>query len=295
MRGEPGIGKSRLLDLVQGEIADDGGDVMMARCTPDTRHSVLYPVIELIGLRLGFDGVPAKERVARIVKRMTELGLAPRETVPLLSSILSLEVDAEEWPAPDLSPGRVRQRTMDIIIQAIHALTRRNPVLLIVEDLHWADPSSLELLRQLIASGRKASMMALLTGRPEFQPAWAAETSVALIELDALDRAEAETFIRKVASDKPLPPTVVWQIRERAAGNPLFLEEVTRSVAESPVLVEREHSWELVGKLSSEAVPTSIEATAHGSYRSAWRCARALPARCNNWTRVLARIACGCL
>ena len=193
---------------------------------------------------------------------MTELGLAPKEAVPLLSSILSVPVDAAEWPAPDLSPVRARQRTMDIIIEAIHALARRSPVLLIVEDLHWADPSSLELLRQLIESGQRASMMALLTARSEFKPTWASNsTKVTLVELDALDPVEAETFIRKVASDKPLPLDVVWQIRERAAGNPLFLEEITRSVTELGALVEREHSWELVGKLSSEVVPTSMEAS----------------------------------
>jgi len=261
VRGEPGIGKSRLLDLARSEIADDGGDVMAARCTPDAADTALYPVIELLGLRLGFDSVPAEERVARVAERMTELELAPKEAVPLLSSILSLPVDNAEWPAPDLSPARARQRTMDIIIEAIHALTRRSPVVLIVEDLHWADPSSLELLRQLIAAGRKARMMALLTARPEFKPTWVAATNLTLVELDALDPAEAETVIRKVARDKPLPPALVWQIRERAAGNPLFLEEITRSVTESGALAEREHSWELVGKPSPEVVPTSMEAS----------------------------------
>ena len=150
---------------------------------------------------------------------------------------------------------------MDIVIEALHVLARRGPVLFIIEDLHWADSSSVELLRQLIASPHSASLMALLTARPEFMPTWAAATNVTEVELEALDPAESETFIRKVARGKPLPPDVVWQIRERAAGNPLFLEEITRSVTESGALVEREHAWELVGTLSSDVVPASMEAS----------------------------------
>jgi tetratricopeptide (TPR) repeat protein len=130
-------------------------------------------------------------------------------------------------------------------------------VLLIVEDLHWADPSTVELLRRLIASPQSANLMALFTARPEFKPTWAAATNVTEVELEPFDPRQAEAFIRKVARDKPLPPDVVWQIRARAAGNPLFLEEITRSGA----LVERERSWELIGTLSSEVVPASMEAS----------------------------------
>jgi len=260
--GEPGIGKSRLIEVAQGKIADDCTDVLMARCTPVTADTAFHPVIELIGLRLGFEGVPPEERVARIANRMTELGIAPEEAVPLLASVLSVPVDPAIWPAPDLSPARTRQRTMEIVIAALHALSGHRPVLLIVEDLHWADPSTIELLRQLIASPRSAKLMALLTARQEFKPTWAATTmNVTEIELPALDAAETEMFIRKVARDKPLPPDVVWQIRERAAGNPLFLEEITRSVTESGALVARENSWELVGTLSAGVVPASMEAS----------------------------------
>jgi class 3 adenylate cyclase/tetratricopeptide (TPR) repeat protein len=261
LRGEAGIGKSRLLDVVRREIADGRTDVLRARCTPVTQATALYPVIELIGLRLGFEGTPAEERVARIAKRMTELGIAPEDAVPLLSSVLSVPADPAVWPAPDLSPARARQRTMDILIEAIQALARRGPVLLIVEDLHWADPSTVDLLRQLMASPQRASLMALITARQGFKPTWAAAMNVTAIDLGGLDSTEAETFIRRVSSDKPLPPNVLWQILERAAGNPLYLEEITRSVTESGALIEQEHSWELVGTLSSGVVPASMEAS----------------------------------
>jgi class 3 adenylate cyclase len=261
VRGEPGIGKSRLVEVVRGELVDERTDVLVARCTPVAADTALYPMIELIGFRLGLEGASAEEGVARIANRMTELGIGSKEDVPLLASVLSVPVDPAKWPAPDLSPIRARQRTMDILVEAIHALGRRGPVLLVVEDLHWADPSSIELLHQIIASRQNASLMALLTARPEFTPSWAEATNVAQVELAALDPAESEMFIRKVARDKPPPPEVVWQIRERAGGNPLFLEEITRSVMESGALVEREHAWEIVGTVASEVVPASTEAS----------------------------------
>ena len=261
LRGEPGIGKSRLVELVRDEIARDRADLLFARCAPVTTDTALHPIVELIGSRVGFEGAAPDERAARLANRLTELGVDPAEALPLLASVLSIPVDPEIWPAPALSPQRARQRTMDILVAMVVALTRRGPVLLVVEDLHWADPSSVELLSQLIGSLRTPGLMALLTARPEFSPTWADAANVTTVELGSLDRAESEIFIRRVARDKPMPPELVWKVRERAAGNPLFLEEITRSILESGALVEREHAWELVGVLSSEVVPDSINAS----------------------------------
>ncbi len=261
LRGEPGIGKSRLLEVVRGDLADDRTDVLVARCTPFTTDSSLHPFVELIGSRVGIAGLSAEEQLTRITTRVAELELVAEEAVPLLASFLSVPVDPAVWPAPDLSPVRTRQRTLDIVIAGFHSLARRWPVLLVIEDVHWADHSTLDLLRQLIASSERGSLMVLLTSRPEFKPTWAAATNLMAIELEPLKQADAEIIIRKVAKDKLLPPKVVWQIQDRAAGNPLFLEEITRSVTESDALVEQEHSWELVGTLSADVVPVSMEAS----------------------------------
>ncbi|HXW85467.1 MAG TPA: AAA family ATPase, partial [Candidatus Binataceae bacterium] len=261
LRGEPGIGKSRLVEVVRNKIANERVDVLVANCTPVTADTAFHPLIELIGVRFGLEEGTAEERAQRLANRVMEGGIPPEEGVPLLASILSIPVDSEVWPAPDLSPQRARQRTMDILIAMTFALAQQGPAVFVIEDLHWADPSTVEFLRQLIASRQSGSLMALLTARPEFAPTWAEATNVTTVELGSLDPEESEAFIRKVARDKPLPPEVVWKIRERAAGNPLFLEEVTRSIMESSALVEREHAWELVGGLSPEVVPDSIDAS----------------------------------
>jgi len=261
LRGEPGIGKSRLIEVIRREIANDRVNALVARCTPVAADTAFFPFIELIGLRLGGEGATAEERVTRLANRMTELGLRPTAAVPLLASILSIPVDPSVWPPPALSPQRARQRTMDVLIAAFLALARRGPVLLIIEDLHWADPSSIELLGQLITSLKSPGLMALLTARPEFAPPWTDAANVTEVGLLALDPTESEVVIRKVAHEKPLPPEVMWKVRERAGGNPLFLEEITRSIMESGALVERERAWELVSALSSEVVPGSIDAS----------------------------------
>ncbi len=261
LRGEPGIGKSRLVEVVRADLADEHTDVVVGHCIPIATATALHPITELIKLRLGFESAPADKRVERIAKRVAERGLDPTEAVPLIAAILSVPVDPVQWPAPNLSPVRARQRTMEILIGWLSGLTLDGPALLIFEDLHWADPSTIELLRQFVASPQKTRMMALLTARPEFKPPWEPGANITEIELDALSSGEIETFIRKVAMDKPLPPSVAWQIKERAAGNPLFLEEITRSVTESGALVARDDSWELVNALSEGDMPNSMAAS----------------------------------
>ena len=261
LRGEPGIGKSRLVEVIRDQIADERTDVLVARCAPVATDTAFGPLVELMGKRLGLKDVPRQGQARHLAERMAELGLDPAEAVPLLGSILSLELDPALWPAPALSPARARQRTIDLLVDAVHALARGGQALLIFEDLHWSDPSSQELLQQLIASSRSAMLTALLTARPEFAPAWADAVNVERIELEGLGTEQAEQLIRKVAKNKPLPPSVVWEIRERGTGNPLFLEEITRAVIESGTLVERENWWEIVGAIQPAVVPTSIDAS----------------------------------
>jgi len=259
LRGEPGIGKTRLVEVVRGELT--AVDTLMARCTPFTTDTALHPFVEMIGLRLGLAGVPEEERVQRLADRLAELVADADEAVPLLAAMLSLRPDPARWLPSDLSPVRARQRTLDLLVEALHAMAAQAPVLLIVEDLHWADPSTLELLRQLVLAPGRVHMLVLLTARPEFKPSWIEATNFTVVELEALDDESAGLLVRKTAHDKPLPPDVLWRILSRAGGNPLFLEEITRSVLESGALVEGPSAWELVGPLAADAVPATMEAS----------------------------------
>ncbi len=261
LQGEAGIGKSRLLEVAQDDIAHGRIDVLVARCTPVAIDSALHPIIEMMGARLGLAGLSEPDRTKCLAERMAALSLPVAQAVPLFAAMLGIGVDAAQWPAPELSAVRARQRTLELLIEVIQALTRDRPVLFVIEDLHWADPSTLEFLHQLLATSAPLRLMVLLTARPEFKPTWAEATNLQRIVLDGLDPEAVESLIRKVAKDKPLPVGVVWLIRERASGNALFLEEITRSVVESGVLVEHAEAWQLVGPLAEDAVPASMEAS----------------------------------
>jgi class 3 adenylate cyclase/tetratricopeptide (TPR) repeat protein len=261
LSGEPGIGKTRLIQRMVTEFDVDSITVMEAHCTPFTTDTPFHPLAALMRSRLALEGLNSSRQLEQLARRLGELGLPRQEALPLLAMFLSIEVDPDQWPRlADMSPVRRRQRTIDLLCEALLGIAAAAPVLLIIEDLHWADPSTIDLLHQQIALQQNTRVLMLLSARPEFRPPWAAAENVSEIMLDALDGTEAESFIRIVAADKPMPPEVVRQIRLRSAGNPLFLEEITRSVMESTSLVERDKTWELVGPLSTDVVPASMEA-----------------------------------
>ena len=176
LRGDPGIGKSRFVEEVRSEIFDDGTEVLVARCTPIAANTAFHPILELISRRLGFASATPEMRAASIARRMEELGFVPGETVPLIASLFSLPLDPAKWPASNLTPAVARRLTMDIFLDWVHAATRYSPLLFIIEDLHWADPSTVELLDHLIRSQRSARLLVLSTARPEFKPTWASAT-----------------------------------------------------------------------------------------------------------------------
>ena len=293
LRGDPGIGKSRFVEEVRSEIFDDGTEVLVARCTPIAANTAFHPILELISRRLGFATATPEMRAASLARRMEELGFVPVETVPLIASLFSLPLDPAKWPASNLTPAVARRLTMDILLDWVHVATRYSPLLFIIEDLHWADPSTVELLDHLIRSQRSARLLVLSTARPEFKPTWASAASVTQIELEALDTEEVEILIRKVASDKALPPAVVWQIRERASGNPLFLEEITRTILElgsvrrpRELVGNRRHNGRRRGARLDASIP-------RGPHRPTRRGPVAVPTRRGDRTGILPGLAGG--
>ena len=261
LRGEPGIGKSRLVEEFRQHVASPDIDVLDIRCTPYAQNSAFLPVTELIGRRLGLDrSLSADARLDRIDKRLTELGITTSDASPLLAALLSIPT-GERYPPLVISPIRRRVRTLEILVIAIQALASQRPTILVAEDLHWADPSTLELLQLLVSSAPQLPLLGLFTGRPEFQPAWPANSAASLIDVSRLDNAEVEAVARGVVHGKTIPGEVMREITQRCDGVPLFVEEVTRAVMESGVLEEHELSWELTGPLPTGLIPASVDAS----------------------------------
>ena len=264
LRGEPGIGKSRLVEEFRRQaVAGSEVDVLDMRCTPYAQSSAFLPVIELIVRRLGLDrALSADARLDRVDRRLAELGLADADAdaAPLLAALLSIP-SAERYAPLDHSPVRRRMRTLEVLVAVIEAIGAQRPAILIAEDLHWADPSTLELLQLLVSSASQLPLLGLFTGRPEFQPAWPIGGTASLIEVPRLDNAEVEAVVRSVARGKTVPGDVMREIAQRCDGVPLFVEEVARALIETGVLEEHEHAWELASPLRAAVIPASIDAS----------------------------------
>ena len=261
LRGEAGIGKSRLGGEFRRCLAGADVEMLELRCTPYARNSAFLPVIELVERCFGFDGtLPAGARLDRIDERLAEFGVAVAGATPLLAALLSIPLD-ERHPAPALSPARQRARMLEVLLDIVRSLAARRPTLLVAEDLHWADASTLELIGRLAASAGALPLLVLGLARPEFDPPWGAQPGAVLIDLPRLDGVEVEAIVRDVAHGKPVPGEVLRHIARHGDGVPLYVEESTRAVLESGVLEEHEHHWTLAGPLGSAVIPASLDAS----------------------------------
>jgi class 3 adenylate cyclase/tetratricopeptide (TPR) repeat protein len=260
LRGEPGIGKSRLVEEFCRQLAGSDIDVLDMRCKPYSQHSAFLPVTELIGRRIGLDrSLGTDAQLDRIDKRLNELGIAATDAAPLMAALLSIPSE-ERYPPLMISPIRRRLRTIEILVSALKTIALRHRTVLVVEDLHWADPSTLELLQLIISTAPPISLLGILTARPEFQPTWTATDGISVIDLPRLNNAEVKAVVFGVAHGKSMPGEVMRELTRRCEGVPLFVEEVTRAVMESGLIEEQEFSWELTGPLPTSLIPASIDA-----------------------------------
>jgi tetratricopeptide (TPR) repeat protein len=159
-----------------------------------------------------------------------------------------------------ISPIRRRLRTIEILVSALKTIALRHRTVLVVEDLHWADPSTLELLQLIISPAPPISLLGILTARPEFQPTWTATDRISVIDLPRLNNTEVKAVVFGVAHGKSMPHEVMRELTLRSEGVPLFVEEVTRAVMESGLIEEQEFSWELTGPLPTSPIPASVDA-----------------------------------
>jgi predicted ATPase len=200
---------------------------------------------------------PPSEKLHRLEVTLAASGVALSEAVPLLAALLSLPLPASYPPLP-LTPQRQRQQMLDLLLAWLHAETQRQPVLLIVEDPHWVDPSTLELLSLLIDQGAQARLCLVLTARPEFHPSWAMVAHLTSLTLRRLAPAQVERVATHVAGNKALPAAMLQEVVRKTDGVPLFVEELTKIVLESGLLQAREDGYELPGPLPPLAIPTTL-------------------------------------
>jgi class 3 adenylate cyclase/predicted ATPase len=227
--GEPGLGKSRLIEEFHTRLAETPHTWVEWSASQLLQNTPLHPIAEWGRLRFGVDA-PADQRLADLENTLRLVGLDPAEHAPLLAPLVDIPLPPER--VATLAPEELRRRQLAAMTAWYLAGARSQPVVLAIEDLHWADPTSLDLLRALAERGAQAPLLLLATARPEFRPPWSLRSHHSLISLSPLDRAGVARMVGEISAQHALSKDVVEGVSERTGGVPLFVEEVTRLLLE---------------------------------------------------------------
>ena len=259
LSGEPGIGKSRLTAALLERLAMEPHTPLRTFCSPQHTDSALYPTIGQIERAAGFTHDDTPQAKLDKLDALLAQSATSRHDAALLAEMLSLPNDGR-YPALDLTPQQRRQKTLETLILQVVALARQNPVLMIFEDVHWIDPTSLELLGRIVDGIPILRVLLIITYRPEFEPPWIGSSHVTTLTLNRLGEREIDALIDRVTGNRPLPANIRQDIIERTDGIPLFVEEMTKAVLEASVEDAAEGTVAAIPS-PSVAVPASLHAS----------------------------------
>ena len=260
VNGEPGIGKSRLVDALGAELKEEGCTRITLGCSPYHTNSALYPLIAHLERALRWQREDdAEAKLAKLEEALKDFTLALDEVIPLFAALLSLPLSEDRYPPLNITPQQQKQRTLDGLVAWTLEEAERRPVLQLWEDLHWADPSTLELLTLEIEQAPTAPILNVLTFRPEFVPPWPQRSHMTPLTLNRLERPEVEALIVHHAGGKALPKEVVEHIADKTDGVPLYVEELTKAILEADLLREEADRFELTGPLAEVSIPATLQ------------------------------------
>ena len=260
LSGEAGIGKSRLTAALLESLAGEPHTRLRYFCSPQHTDSAFYPIIGQMERAAGLaHDDTAQAKLDKLDAMLAQSFDALRQDAALFAEMLSLPNDGR-YPALDLAPQQRRQRTLEALTAQIEALTRQSPVLMIFEDAHWIDPTSLEALGRAVDRIRTLGVLLIVTYRPEFEPPWIGRPHVTALTLNRLAEREISAMIDGVVGNKLLPASIRQDIIERTDGIPLFVEEMTKAVLEAESEGEAQRTAAAVPS-PALAVPASLHAS----------------------------------
>ena len=232
LSGEAGIGKSRLTAALLERVATEPHTRLRYFCSPQHTDSAFYPIIGQMERAAGLaqDDTP-QAKLDKLDALLAQTSTSAQDAA-LFAEMLSLRTDGR-YPTLDLAPQQRRQRTLDALIAQTEVLTRQNPVLMIFEDAHWTDPTSLEVFGRAVDQIKTLRVLLIVTFRPEFNAPWAGRSQVTSLALNRLGERETAAIIARLVGNKELPADVMAEIVERTDGIPLFVEEMTKAVLEA--------------------------------------------------------------
>jgi class 3 adenylate cyclase/tetratricopeptide (TPR) repeat protein len=257
--GEAGIGKSRLVAALSENPALGSPRRLRYQCSPYHANSALHPFIAQLERAAGIEPQDRPEQKLDKLEAMLALGTQQvANTAPLIAALLSIPT-GERYPPLGLNPVQQRRQTFAALLDQFEGLARQQPLLFVCEDMHWADATTLELFDLAVDRMRRLPVLALATFRPEFEPPWLGLTNVSLLRLDRLDRQDTRALIEQVTVGRKLPGEMMTQIIDKTDGIPLFVEELTKMVLESGLLVEHAGRYRLDSPLPPLAIPATLQ------------------------------------
>lgn len=238
--GDAGLGKSRLIREIREHIAntaeDDDPAIVEFRCSQYHSDAAFFPAIEYLSRLFDFEHITAAaDRLASIERYLEELRLVSPANVSLMAGLLSVEMDGR-YPDLDLAPQRRKELTEDLLRNWLRSLSKHRPVVFIVEDLHWIDPTTMDFVKEHVEDFEIGKLLTILTFRPEFQTPWGSLPHQTQIALNRLTKRQIAEVMKRITKRREIPPEVLQEIIDRTDGVPLFIEEFTHLVMESGML-----------------------------------------------------------
>lgn len=247
--GEAGIGKSRLVQAVLEAVTAGDHVALRYQCSPHHTGTALWPITRQLGLAAGFEAADTEAAKLDKLEALLRQGMEDfSEAAPLIAAMLEIDAGGR-YAVPNFTPQRRRARTLAVLVEQFLGLARRRPVLMVIEDAHWIDPTTLEVVGQALDRMAGVRALMLLTSRPDNQPTLGGYPHVIRLTLNRLGRGPTEAIVARLARDRGLPPEVLGEIAARTDGVPLFIEELTKAVLEAGTTE------------AGAAVPASLHAT----------------------------------
>jgi len=258
LSGEAGVGKSRILQAFRQRIADDDHNTIFLSCSPFHTNTALYPVVRCLERVIGIERTDTPDaRLAKLKDFVERSGLNVDDVVPHLALLLA-EGATDVVPVGGQTPEQHRRLVYESLLALLEAQCRSKPLLMIGEDTHWIDPSTEEFFGLLIDRLKSLPLFLLMTARPQYAPPWSGNPHVTMLALNRLGRAECIRLIEGVTEGRALPPEMVDQIVEKTDGVPLFVEELTKTIIASDLVVPVANRFELAGPVETLEIPDSL-------------------------------------
>jgi class 3 adenylate cyclase/predicted ATPase len=258
LSGEPGIGKSRILSELRAGLEEKSARSLRFHCSPYYVNSAFYPIIDNFerALQFGREDTPER-RLDKLEALVVGEYDRPREDMRFIAAMLSIPHEAR-YGAVAMTPQKFKDETFRALVDTVEAAARKQPTVLLFEDLHWADPTTLETIDLLIHRMRHVPLLVVITHRPEFPARWSHHGHVSALSLGKLTRAQSSAMVSRLAGGKALPADVFEQILGKTDGVPLFVEELTKSILESAELKDAGDRWDYAGHAGALAIPLTL-------------------------------------